>query len=98
MGECCHCGECCRWIVFGDARQLDPWALGYFVARGAKINKGLVLIPSECPHLKLNEFNPSESLCDIEDNKPGACKEYVGKRISGGRKYWVPDNCTMTKK
>lgn len=96
MGECCHCGECCKWIVFGQAKMLDPWALSYFKARGMKIDKQLVLIPSVCPQL----FEEIEGVfkCKIEDKKPAACKLYNGSRITGGRAFWIPDSCTMPNK
>jgi hypothetical protein len=61
------------------------------------------MIPFECPHLhqtyeRFESKDPVTYYCDIQDSKPQACKDFDGKPISHGRRYYVPDCCSMTKK
>lgn len=102
MGDCSHCGECCKWIVFGRLGNFDKKSVQYFLAHGGKVEQGFILIPSICKHLvKSVKWGSGgsayESLCGIQETKPDICKSYNGKRYENRHYFWVPKNCTMAK-
>ena len=77
--------ECCRWVGFA-VNMLSIKQAEYYRARGCKLFRGVVLVPSNCPHLT------PENKCDIHETKPRQCKEFVGQ--SG---YFVPTKCVYKK-
>ena len=36
--------------------------------------------------------------CAIYDSRPATCRDFCGKTLSGGKRYYVPEQCTMTGK
>ena len=108
MAECSRCGECCRTIPIGRIGSFKLEQREYLLTHGCRIEHGMMLIPIECPHLKdtgnlKSDFRDQEvargkTYCDIYENRPPACRDFDGKPISHGRKYFVPDKCTMKVK
>jgi hypothetical protein len=92
-------------LSIGNIRSIKPDAKNYLLMHGCRIEHGMMLVPLVCPHLQiLKTINPGCTdehdvyYCDIQDTKPQTCKDFDGRPISHGRKYFVPDGCTMTKK
>lgn len=90
-------------IPVANNRNLTPDQRAYLIARGCIIKHGIVLAPFECPQLiKPSEDEiangRTETTCRIQDHKPLICRDFDGRPISHGRKYYVPDCCAMTKR
>jgi hypothetical protein len=87
---------------------MKPESKQYLLVHGCRIEHGEMLVPLACPHLRetanlKSDFRDQDvamgkTYCDIQDTKPQSCKDFDGRPISHGRKYFVPDGCTMTKK
>jgi len=100
-GTCSRCGECCRWLPFVPVHQCKPHQLHYLRERGLKEADGLFLANVPCRHLR--EEEPDESgdrkwSCTIYDTRPATCRDFCGKTLSGGKRYYVPEGCTMAGK
>lgn len=98
-GTCSHCGECCRWLVIGLVRQCKPHQVSYLRERGLKEADGYFLAEAPCRHLRgktpENGEGSMEWMCDIYEKRPATCRDFCGKPLSGGKRYYVPQGCTM---
>lgn len=97
-GTCSQCGECCRWLPIALVRQCKPHQLQYFRERGLKESGGYFLAEAPCRHLQ--DAEPEESgakrrYCAIYEKRPATCRDFCGSTLSGGKRYYVPDECTM---
>ena len=98
-GECSRCGECCRWIVVALVRQCKPHQVSYLRERGLREADGYFLAYSPCRHLR--EEKPGSAGdrniwgCAIYDTRPATCRDFCGKALSGGKRYYIPPGCTM---
>ena len=95
MGECSRCGKCCMVIPITNIRGIKPGLKNYLLVHGCTIEHGTMLVPFPCPHLYMEVGGLFG--CDIHETKPQTCKDFDGRPISHGRKYFVPDGCTMSK-
>src|SRR5665647_3667124 len=97
-GICSRCGECCRWLPIIPVRQCKPHQVHYFRERGLKEADGLFLAYAPCRHLREEEPDSSGArrwACAIYDNRPATCRDFCGKTLSGGKRYYVPEGCMM---
>jgi Fe-S-cluster containining protein len=97
-GSCSRCGECCRWLPFAVIRQCKPHQLHYLRERGLRESDGYFLIDAPCRHLKQAPPDGSGIVkwsCAIYDNRPSTCRDFCGKALSGGKRFYVPAGCTM---
>ena len=94
-GTCSRCGECCRWIPLLTVRQCTPAQLHFMRERGQKEIGGFFLADSPCQHLKISEDGSGQTSCDIYETRPVTCRDFSGKELSGGRRYYVPAGCTL---
>jgi hypothetical protein len=95
-------------IPIGYVRDLKPGQKDYLITHGCIIDHGTVLVPIVCPHLKYTENLKSDfrdqdvamgrTYCDIYEKRPQACKDFDGRPLSHGRKYFVPEGCSMVRK
>jgi hypothetical protein len=97
-GTCCRCGECCRWLPIVLVRQCKPHQLQYLRERGLLEADGFFLADAPCRHLR--EEAPDDSgvrkwSCAIYDRRPATCRDFCGRTLSGGKRYYVPEACTM---
>jgi hypothetical protein len=95
---CSRCGECCRWLPFAIVRQCKPHQLHYLRERGLEETDGYFLIDAPCRHLKQEAPDGNGSMkwaCAIYDTRPATCRDFCGKALSGGKRYYVPQGCTM---
>ena len=97
-GACNRCGECCRWLPFALVRQCKPHQVHYLRERGLKEADGFFLADAPCQHLC--EEPPGGSgvrklICNIYETRPATCRDFCGKTLSGGKRYYVPACCTM---
>ena len=97
-GTCSRCGECCRWLPIVLVRQCKPHQLQYLRERGLKEEGGFFLAESPCRHLKQEEPDGSGITkwgCAIYEKRPATCRDFCGRTLSGGKRYYVPKCCTM---
>jgi Putative zinc- or iron-chelating domain len=97
-GTCSRCGECCRWLPLVLIRQCKPHHLHYLRERGLKEDGGYFLVDTPCRHLK--KEGPDESgmttwSCAIYEKRPATCRDFCGKTLSAGKRFYVPGGCTM---
>jgi Putative zinc- or iron-chelating domain len=97
-GTCSRCGECCRWIPLLMVRQCNPSQLHYLRERGQRESEGYFLTHDPCRHLKPSEDGSGQTSCDIYEKRPATCRDFSGKELSGGRRYFVPSGCTLAGK
>lgn len=50
--ECSQCGECCRWLVLGEKKEMTPDEIRYYTLRGATQQQGLLLLEHPCMMLE----------------------------------------------
>lgn len=101
VNECSRCGRCCKIIPIAHTRGIDPGLKHYLITHGCLEEHGNILVPIKCPHLSgpvLNKEIVEEYTCDIHLTKPQTCKDFDGRPLSHGRKYFIPDGCTMSRK
>jgi hypothetical protein len=97
-GTCSRCGECCRWLPIVLVRQCKPHQLHYLRERGLKEDDGFFLADSPCRHLREEAPDGSEVRkwsCAIYEKRPATCRDFCGKTLSSGKRYYVPVCCTM---
>ena len=97
-GTCCRCGECCRWLPIVLIRQCKPHQLQYLRERGLKEADGFFLADAPCRHLREAEPDGSgvrKRVCAVYDRRPATCRDFCGRTLSGGKRYYVPEGCTM---
>ena len=94
-GTCSRCGECCRWIPLLQVRQCNPSQLHYLRERGLMESEGYFLADNPCRHLSPSGDGTGQKICAIYDTRPVTCREFCGKELSGGRRYFVPPGCTL---
>ena len=97
-GTCCRCGECCRWLPIVLVRQCKPHQLQYLRERGLKEADGFFLADAPCRHLREAEPDGSgvrKRVCAVYDRRPATCRDFCGRTLSGGKRYYVPEGCTM---
>ncbi|MDD1719593.1 MAG: YkgJ family cysteine cluster protein [Methanoregulaceae archaeon] len=97
-GTCSRCGECCRWFAIITVRQCKPHQIQYLRERGFVEEDGFFLADIPCRHLQ--EEDPDGSggkrwACDIYEKRPETCRDFCGRTLSGGKRYYVPASCTM---
>ena len=95
---CSRCGECCRWLPVALVRQCKPHQIHYFRERGLKESGGMFLADAPCRHLKKEEPGGGGTPrwgCAIYDRRPATCRDFCGKTLSGGKRFYVPEGCTM---
>jgi len=61
----------------------------------------MFLADAPCRHLR--EEGPDQSgarkwKCAIYENRPATCRDFCGRTLSGGKRYYVPEGCTMAEK
>lgn len=100
-GTCSRCGECCRWLPLIPVQQCKPHQLHYLRARGLREDAGYFLAEAPCQHLK--EEKPDGSGisrwgCAVYETRPVTCRDFCGKTLSGGKRFYVPEKCTMAVK
>jgi Putative zinc- or iron-chelating domain len=98
-GTCSRCGECCRWLPIALVRQCKPHQLHYLRERGLTEAEGYFLADAPCRHLKPEEADGSGTPrwgCAIYETRPATCRDFCGKTLSGGKRYYVPACCTMS--
>jgi hypothetical protein len=66
--------------------------------RGQKESEGFFLANDPCRHLKLSADGSGHTRCDIYEKRPATCRDFNGKELSGGRRYFVPAGCTLSGK
>ena len=101
MNECNRCGNCCKVLPIANNRKIDPDLRAYYLARGCTIEHGIILAQFPCPHLVYPDLTlgcEPKYTCNIQATKPQTCKDFDGRPISHGRKYFIPDGCTMVRK
>jgi hypothetical protein len=97
-GTCSRCGECCRWLPIVLVRQCKPHQLHYLRERGLKEKDGFFLADAPCRHLIQEEPDSSGITrwgCAIYEKRPATCRDFCGKVLCGGKRYYVPEGCTM---
>jgi Fe-S-cluster containining protein len=97
-GTCSQCGECCRWLPVVLVRQCKPHQLHYLRERGLKEADGFFLADAPCRHLHSDETDSSgvrKWTCSIYETRPATCRDFCGKVLSGGKRYYVPEGCSM---
>jgi Putative zinc- or iron-chelating domain len=97
-GTCSRCGECCRWLPIVSVRECKPHYLHYLRERGLKEADNYFLADSPCRHLQKEEPDGSGATrwgCAIYETRPATCRDFCGKPLSGGKRYFVPEGCTM---
>jgi Fe-S-cluster containining protein len=97
-GTCSRCGECCRWLPIAPVGQCKPHQLHYLRERGLKESDGYFLADAPCRHLR-EEAPDSSGVrkwgCAIYEKRPATCRDFCGRTLSGGKRYYVPEGCTM---
>ena len=97
-GTCCRCGECCRWLPIVLVRQCKPHQLQYLRERGLREADGFFLADAPCRHLREEEPDGSGVRkwgCAIYYRRPATCRDFCGRTLSGWKRYYVPEGCTM---
>lgn len=97
-GTCSRCGECCCWLPFVPLKQCKPHQLHYLRERGLKESGGYFLVNSPCRHLREEPMDGTgvpKWICAIYDSRPETCRDFCGKTLSGGKRFFVPEGCTM---
>jgi hypothetical protein len=100
-GTCSRCGECCRWLPIAFVRQCKPHQVQYFRERGLKEADGFFLADAPCRHLlmvEIDEHGVTNYACAIYEKRPATCRDFCGKTLSSGKRYYIPENCTMADK
>ena len=97
MTECNQCGACCKELPVAINSKLDPNARAYYLARGCVIKNGVVFAQCPCPNLICPDFVGGKYRCGIYETRPRMCKDFDGRVSSHGRRYLVPDSCTMKR-
>jgi hypothetical protein len=100
-GSCSRCGDCCRWLPIALVRQCKPHQVQYFRERGLKEADGFFLADTPCRHLlreEPDEGGVTKWACAIYENRPATCRDFCGKTLSSGKRYYIPENCTMADK
>lgn len=96
--SCSRCGECCRWLPLVAVRQCKPHQLHYLRERGLKEADGQFLVYAPCRHL-IEEEEDGTGLrrwcCAIYEKRPATCRDFCGRTLSSGKRYYVPEGCTM---
>lgn len=97
-GTCSRCGACCRYLPFAPVKQCKPHQLQYLRERGLFESGGYFLADAPCRHLR--EEPPDGSGiqrwgCAIYEKRPMTCRDFCGKALSGGKRFFVPEGCTM---
>ncbi|WAC05671.1 MAG: YkgJ family cysteine cluster protein [Methanoregula sp.] len=94
---CDRCGLCCKYVIIPLDKRDRSWRvkvnLEWMAARGIRIIKGNLVIPSICPHLQVNPCpycgedycQEGPDWCDIYATRPAMC------RMSGCRKDLLED-------
>ena len=97
-GTCSRCGACCRWLPLVPVTQCKPHQLHYLRERGLKESGGYFLAYSPCRHLREEPADGTGVTkwgCAIYDIRPETCRDFCGKTLSGGKRFFVPEECTM---
>ena len=97
-GICNRCAECCRWLPIILVWQCKPHQLHYLRERGLKEEGGYFLADSLCRHLREEEPDGSGTKkwgCAIYETRPATCRDFCGKALSGGKRFYVPEGCSM---
>jgi len=97
-GTCSRCGECCRWLPFVSVRQCKPHQIQYLRERGLKESAGLFLVDAPCRHLVEDAPDSSGQRqwgCAIYETRPATCRDYCGRTLTAGKRFFVPPGCTM---
>jgi len=97
-GTCSRCGKCCRWLPLVFVRQCKPHQLVYLRERGLKEEGGYFLADAPCRHLKQDEPGPdgiARWSCAIYETRPATCRDFCGHALSAGKRFYVPEGCTM---
>ncbi|MFA4825099.1 MAG: hypothetical protein WC593_08065 [Methanoregula sp.] len=97
-GICNRCGECCRWLPVVLVWQCKPHQLHFLRERGLREEGGYFLADSPCRHLIKEEPDGSGIQkwgCAIYNTRPATCRDFCGKALSGGKRFYVPEGCSM---
>jgi len=73
----------------------------YFRERGLREADGFFLADAPCRHLRSGESDKNGiriCACAIYDRRPATCRDFCGRTLSGGKRYYVPECCTMASK
>jgi hypothetical protein len=100
-GTCIRCGECCRWLPLIPVQQCKPHQLQYLRERGLLEDAGYFLADAPCRHLQKEEPDGNgitHWVCAIYETRPATCRNFCGKTLSGGKRFYVPGKCTMAGK
>jgi len=98
-GVCSRCGECCRWLPLVMVLHCKPHQLQYLRERGLKESNGYFLADAPCRHLHEEEVpdlsGRQQWSCDIYETRPATCRDYCGRTLSAGKRFYIPESCTM---
>lgn len=72
---CSQCGECCRWLVLGETREMSADERRYHAFRGAIERQGLVLVEHPCTMLEYYRAG---------DGAAAAAAEVTGDNLARG--------------
>ena len=100
-GTCSRCGACCRWLPFVQVKQCKPHQIQYLRERGLGESGGFFLVDAPCRHLREEPPDGSGVTkwgCAIYESRPATCRDFCGKTLSGGKRFYVPEGCTMAGK
>lgn len=83
QGACTRCGWCCQHVMIKLPNRFKITSAGHewFLARGIRIYRNQMVIPSRCDHLNAIQIkNDLEQWvwvcnCKIQDTKPKECAE-----------------------
>ena len=95
---CSRCGECCRWLPIVLVRHCKPHQVHYLRERGLREADGYFLADAPCRHLQeTGRDDKGVQLygCAIYESRPATCRDFCGRVLSGGKRYYVPAGCTM---
>jgi Fe-S-cluster containining protein len=70
----------------------------YLRERGLKEEGGYFLAYAPCRHLCEEEPDGSGTRkwgCAIYETRPATCRDFCGKALSGGKRYYVHEGCSM---
>jgi Fe-S-cluster containining protein len=70
----------------------------YLRERGLKESDGYFLADAPCRHLREDASDACGTGtwgCAIYETRPATCRDFCGKVLSGGKRFYVPEKCTM---
>lgn len=85
-------------LASGSVRQCKPHQLQYLRERGLLESDGYFLADAPCRHLRVDTTDTGGARtwkCTIYETRPATCRDFCGKVLSGGKRFYVPEKCTL---